>query len=182
MYCKKPQEVRQGEDSSSKEERERRSRSEMGVMEGEGWVVQEENGQGREEQRSRRSERSATQREEWVIDDVRSSSSGVNSVVQWGKLRTTKPRTSCLQEELAPVQRSTTSSPGVSSSSRQASSGRRQDELKVEMDVTMSLRNGRHITTKYRVSGQAAMQCVIIKVGQLLSSDAASLSKYDQSI
>merc|ERR1719339_678941 len=152
----------------------------MGYMQGEGWVVQEESGQGREEQRSRRRERRATQSEEWVVGDVQSSSNGANSVVQWGKLRTTKPRISCLQEELAPDQRSTTSSPGVSSSSRQVSSGRRQDELKVEMDVTMSLRNGKHITTKYRVSGQTAMQCVIIKVAHKMEMEANGVRLYEQ--
>ena len=132
-------------------------------MQDDGWVVQEEErGRGREEQRSRRGERGPTQGD----DD--------ECVVQWGKagLVKTKPRIQCLMEdEEAPVQRSTTSSPGVSSSSRQDSSGRRSEVSKVEMEVAMSLRNGQIVTTKYRVSGQAAMQCVIIKVVNFLPHD-----------
>ena len=155
-------EVVQGDDDCRKEERDRekrarRSRTERGAMQDDGWVVQEEErGRGREEQSSRRGERGPTQGD----DD--------ECVVQWGKagLVKTKPRIQCLlEDDEAPVQRSTTSSPGVSSSSRQDSSGRRPEVSKVEMEVAMSLRNGQIVTTKYRVSGQAAMQCVIIKVG-----------------
>ena len=161
MYCKQLPEVVQGDGDSRREEtdrekRLRRSRTERGAMQDDGWVVQEgERGRGREEQSSRRGERGPTQGDN---DEC---------VVQWGKagLGKTKPRIQCLlEDEEAPVQRSTTSSPGVSSSSRQDSSGRRSEVSKVEMEVTMSLRNGQMITTKYRVSGQAAMQCVIIKV------------------
>ena len=152
--CKKFPEVALGDDYSRKEEsggekRSRRSRTERGATHDDGWVIQEERGQGREEQ-VLRSERGATEGDECVD--------------QWGTWGTAKPRIQSLQE-VTPVQRSTTSSPGVSSSSRQDSSGRRPEDLKVEMEVMMSLRNGKIITTKYRVSGQAAMQCVIIKVG-----------------
>ena len=40
------------------------------------------------------------------------------------------------------------------------------DDLKVEMEVLMRLRDGKMVSTKYRVGNQALMQSVIIKVGQ----------------
>jgi len=169
--CIKFPEVAQGADDSRKEDSDgekmsRRSRTERGATHDDGWVVQEERGQGREEQVSR-SERGATV--------------GGERIVQWGTWGTAKPHTQCLQE-VTPVQRSTTSSPGVSSSSRQDFSGRRPEDLKVEMEVMMSLRNGKIITTKYRVSGQAAMQCVIIKAALKMEREVNAVRMFKQGI
>jgi len=79
---------------------------------------------------------------------------------------------------VAPVQRPVTPDEVASSSSRRDVDDQRREDLKVEMEVTMTLRNGKVAVTKYRVSGQAVMQSVIQKTANKMEREAKEVKLY----
>jgi len=176
--CKKLPEVVQGDDNSREgEERSRKKRSRSEKTTSSSWSSERA---AAPVQRSATStnRRSATWEEASSSKRRRSDKSMPGNLALGDIGGETTSRSS--ERGVAPVQRSATFSEGVSSSSKRDAGERRGEDSKVEMEVIMALRDGKFVTTKYRVSSQAMMQSVIQKVATKMEREAKEVKLYKQ--